>query len=480
MKRKRKTKGAKKLTFFVVAILICVFTYTAFFGIDNYYGDRRTVYTKGVEDITWGIDISGGVEAIFEPSLDQNSKINLDDISQADMDSIKEVMEKRLLAKGITESEVRTDVSNKQVIVRFPWQDENFDPASAVDELGSTAVLTFTKGSEQPAADGSNIVLQGADDIESAEPGVNSENGEYIVQLELTDKGASKFATATKELAATKGKIAIWMANDSGSYDMISDPQVNEAITNGEAIITGGFTSESATELASIINAGSIPFSLKADDSKLQIISPTLGKQALDVMTVAGVAAFIVICIVMILLFRLPGVITSIALLGQVAGMLACSSGYFDGITGVTLTIPGIAGIILSIGMGVDANVIASERIREEFAKGKTIDGAISAGFDNSFNAVLDGNVTVFIVSAVMMGAFGTTDTLMGKIFSPIMQFFGSSVTGSIYSFGYTLLIGVIFNMIMGVYFSRAMLRSVSRFKFLRKPWLYGGAKNAK
>jgi len=219
---------------------------------------------------------------------------------------------------------------------------------------------------------------------------------------------------------------------------------------------------------------------LKADDNKLQIISPTLGTQALNVMTVAGIAAFIVICIVMIVLFRLPGVVTSIALLGQVAGMLACSSGFFESFNGVTLTIPGIAGIILSIGMGVDANVIASERIREEFRNGKTIDGAISAGFDNSFNAVLDGNVTVFIVSAVMMGAFGTTDTFMGKIFSPIMQFFGSSVTGSIYSFGYTLLIGVIFNMVMGVYFSRAMLRSISRFKFLRKPWLFGGAKNAK
>jgi preprotein translocase subunit SecD len=166
--------------------------------------------------------------------------------------------------------------------------------------------------------------------------------------------------------------------------------------------------------------------------------------------------------------------------LGQVAGMIAASSGFLPGINGVTLTIPGIAGIILSIGMGVDANVIASERIKEEFAKGKTIDGAIEAGFENSFNAVLDGNVTVFIVSAVLMGAFGTSDTIMGKIFSPIMQFFGSSVTGSVYSFGYTLLVGVIFNMIMGVYCSKAMLKSVSRFKFLRKPWLYGGAKNEK
>ena len=480
MKRKRKTKGAKKLTFFIVAILICVFAYTSFFGVDNYYGDKRTVYTKGVEDITWGIDIRGGVEAIFEPDLEASPDIDLDEINQADMDSIKEVMEKRLLANGITESEVRTDVNNKQVIVRFPWQGEDFDPTSAVEELGNTAVLTFCEGTESPTSANANIVLQGAEDIASASPGVDKQTGGYIVQLKLTDKGSSKFAAATSRLASSNGVISIWL---EGSDQPICSPTVNDAITNGEAIISGDasvFTEDYVKELASIINAGSIPFSLKADNNKLQVISPTLGNQALNVMTVAGIAAFIVICIVMILLFRLPGVVTSIALLGQVAGMLACSSGYFDGTAGVTLTIPGIAGIILSIGMGVDANVIASERIREEFAKGKTIDGAISAGFDNSFNAVLDGNVTVFIVSAVMMGAFGTTDTLMGKIFSPIMQFFGSSVTGSIYSFGYTLLIGVIFNMIMGVYFSRAMLRSISRFKFLRKPWLYGGAKNAK
>ena len=482
MKRKRKTKGAKKLTFFVAAILILVFAYTAFFGVDNYYGDNRTVYVKGAEDITWGIDIRGGVEAIYEPNLDANSDVKLNDITQADMDSIKEVMEARLLAKGITESEVRTDVSNKQVIVRFPWQsdDESFDPVTAVKELGNTAVLTFCEGSEAPKTDKSNIVLQGASDIASAAPGYDRESGGYIVQLELTKNGSSKFATATSKLASSKGVISIWL---EGSDSYICAPTVNEAITDGKAIISGDasvFTADYVNELASIINAGSIPFSLKADDNKLQIISPTLGTQALNVMTIAGIAAFIVICIVMILLFRLPGVVTSIALIGQVAGMLACSSGFFDGTTGVTLTIPGIAGIILSIGMGVDANVIASERIREEFRNGKTIDGAISAGFDNSFNAVLDGNVTVFIVSAVMMGAFGTTDTFMGKIFSPVMQFFGSSVTGSIYSFGYTLLIGVIFNMIMGVYFSRAMLRSISRFKFLRKPWLYGGAKNAK
>lgn len=465
MKRRHRTKGAKKLTFFIVAILIFAATYLAFFGLDNYYGDTRTVYFKGAEDIRWGIDIRGGVEAIFMPD------IKADNITEADMDSAKEIIETRLLAKGITESEVRTDTENNQVIVRFPWQadEKDFDPTTAVADLGETAVLKFCEGSES----NKTVILQGAADIAGAEPGYDQESQQYIVGLELTSAGSSKFAAATKRL---KGKaISIWMDDT-----MLSAPTVNDVITDGNAMITGNFDADSAQELAARINAGSLPFALTVDESKLRIISPTLGEQALNVMTIAGVIAFIVICIVMIVMFRLPGVITSIALLGQVAGMIACSSGFFSDANGVTLTIPGIAGIILSIGMGVDANVIASERIREEFRNGKTIDGAINAGFENSFSAVLDGNVTVFIVSAVMMGVFGTTDTFMGKLLSPIMQFFGTSVTGSIYSFGYTLLIGVIFNMIMGVYCSRAMLRSVSRFKFLRKPWLYGGAKNGK
>lgn len=460
---KSKRKSAKKFTFFIVAILIFAATYAAFFGIDNYYGDTRKVYFKGANDIRWGIDISGGVEAIFMPDKETSS------VSENDMDSAKEIIETRLISLGITESEVRTDVKNKQVVVRFPWKsgETEFDPTSAISELGETAVLKFCEGE-----DNEKVILQGAEHIDSASAEYTNENG-YVVALKLTKAGSAKFAEATARLKGSV--ISIWMDDQQ-----ISAPTVNEAITNGEAIITGDFDADSSKELADKINAGSLPFALTVDNSKLQIISPTLGSQALNVMTVAGIIAFIVICILMIVMFRLPGVITSIALLGQVTGMIAASSGFLPGINGVTLTIPGIAGIILSIGMGVDANVIASERIKEEFAKGKTIDGAIEAGFDNSFNAVLDGNVTVFIVSAVLMGAFGTSDTIMGKIFSPIMQFFGSSVTGSVYSFGYTLLVGVIFNMIMGVYCSRAMLKSVSRFKFLRKPWLYGGAKNAK
>ena len=129
--------------------------------------------------------------------------------------------------------------------------------------------------------------------------------------------------------------------------------------------------------------------------------------------------------------------------------------------------------------VGVDCNVIASERIKDEFKKGKTIDGAIDSGFKNALSAIIDGNVTIIIVSIVLMGAFGTPDNIIAKLFSPIMSLLGSSITGSIYSFGYTLLVGVIFNLIMGVLASKYMLKSISQLKFMRKPQFYGGEKNA-
>ena len=195
-------------------------------------------------------------------------------------------------------------------------------------------------------------------------------------------------------------------------------------------------------------------------------------------MLIAGSIAFAIVCLIMIFRYRVNGVVAAFALLGQLAGSIACISGFLPGIPSFTLTVPGIAGIILSIGVGVDCNVIASERIRDEFQKGKTIDGAIDSGFKNSLSAIIDGNVTIVIVSIVLMGAFGSPDSLLAKVFSPIMSLFGSSITGSIYSFGYTLLIGVIFNLIMGVVASKLMLKSVSRLKFMRNPAFYGGKKN--
>ena len=457
---KAQSKG--KLVFVLVFVLILALAYTAFFGIDNYYGDTRKIYFKGANDIRWGIDIKGGVEAVFSPDKQDV------EITDADMDSAKAIIETRLVNNNITDYEVYADNNNKQIIVRFPWaaDESDFDAAAAVQELGETALLKFCRNEDKD-----DVILSGAADIKSAQPGLDEDNN-YVVYLNFTDEGTAKFAEATKEML--NKTISIWMDDQE-----ISAPTVNSVITNGNAYINGMKDAEEAKALADKINAGSLPFALTVDDSKLQIVSPTLGADALKVMLIAGSVAFALICLLMILRYRLNGVITSIALLGQLAGSIACISGYFANANSFTLTIPGIAGIILSIGVGVDCNVIASERIRDEFAKGKTIDGAIQSGYKNALCAIIDGNVTIVIVSLVLMGAFGTPDSIMAKIFSPLMSLFGTSITGSIYSFGYTLLIGVVFNLIMGVIASRLMLKGVSQFKFLRKPWLYGGNKNA-
>lgn len=457
-----KSKRTGKPVFFVVLVLILALTYTAFFGVENYYGDTRKVYVKGANDIRWGIDIRGGVEAVFSPDKAEV------DITNDDMNAAKAIIETRLVNKNITDYEVYTDSDNHQIIVRFPWaaDESNFDAAAAVQELGETALLTFCRNEDKE-----DVILSGAQDIDRAQAGVD-EDGNYVVYLYFTDSGKSKFATATAELV--NQKISIWMDDQE-----ISAPTVNEAITDGTAYINGMEDADAAKSLADKINAGSLPFALTVDDSKLQIISPSLGSDALKVMLIAGSIAFGIVCLLMILRYRLNGVVTSIALLGQLAGTIACISGFFPNTDSFTLTIPGIAGIILSIGVGVDCNVIASERIRDEFKKGKTIDGSIDSGFKNALSAIIDGNVTIVIVSVVLMGAFGTPDSLIAKIFSPIMSLLGSSITGSIYSFGYTLLVGVVFNFIMGILASKLMLKSVSQLKFLRNPWLYGGKKNA-
>ncbi len=459
-----KNKKTSKITFFVLLVLIAALVFTAFFGIDSYYGDTRNVYIKGAEDIRWGIDISGGVEAVFSPDKTDA------DITSEDMASAKAIIETRLVNQNITDYEVYSDEANYQIIVRFPWsaEESDFDAAKAVSELGETALLTFCGNQDR-----NDVLLSGSADIAKASPGVLNETNQYVVSLEFTDAGTAKFANAVKKY----DQISIWMDNV-----MLFAPSISESLKSGNNIregvyIEGQFDADSVTDLANKINAGSLPFALTVDDSKLQIISPTLGSNALNVMLIAGAVAFAAICILMIIRYRLPGVIASIGLIGQVAGMIACISGYFPSASSFTLTVPGIAGIILSIGVGVDANVIAFERIREEFKNGKTLDGAIASGYNQSLNAVIDGNVTIIIISLVLMGAFGTPDSILAKAFTFIMPFLGSAITGSIYSFGYTLLVGTIFNLVMGVWAVSKMLKSISRFKAFRNPWLYGKRK---
>ncbi len=470
-------KRVGKVKFFIALILLLAFTYVTFFGVsfDNYYGDIRTSHfgIKSASEIRWGIDISGGVEAVFTPEIDEKK------ISNDDMDAAKKIVETRLVNHNITDYEVFVDYEQHHVVVRFPQgasKDEQFDAQEVVDEIGQMATLRFYKDTpdaetvkSNPDSLKSSLVLTG-DDVDDAQAGYDQENNQPIVFLTLKNSGKSKFAAATQ---AQMGKqISIWMDNN-----MISAPTVQAQINDGKAQITGMESYEAAKELADNINAGALPFAVSADGSKLQIIAPTLGSDALQVMVIAAVIAFIIICLIMIFMYRLPGVIACVTLLGQAAIIVACVSGFFDTWESFTLTVPGIAGMILSIGMGVDSNVITSERIKEEIRNGKTLDSAIDKGYSNAFSSILDGNVTNVLVAIVLMAAFGTTDGIFYKLFSWILGLFTSSIAGSIYSFGYTLIVGVIANFVMAVFWSKILLKGIAKFKCMRKLWLYGGAK---
>ncbi|WP_101696932.1 preprotein translocase subunit SecD [Clostridium minihomine] len=466
-------KRIGKPVFFIVALLILFLTYTSIFGVYVQNGDIRTTYVKGAGDIRWGVDIRGGVEATFTPETGQHA-------TETQLAAAKSTIELRLVKNNITDYEIYTDDNNDRIIVRFPWKsdEKDFDPEQAIQELSATALLTFREGAEYETTEtGSNgepvyktpkgvtkdtIILQGSE-VVSAQPQMYQDEKtgktKYLVALEMSDEGAEKFAEATERLL--NGSISVWMDDV-----MISAPTVNQVISDGKCTIEGNFTATEASDLAAKISAGALPFKLVT--TNFQTISPSLGESSLDAMRLAGIIAFALVAIFMLVMFRLPGCIAVIALLGQVAVSFAAISGYFPFLNSFTMTLPGVAGIILSIGMGVDANIITATRIKEELWAGKTLDGAIQKGNANSFWAIFDGNITVIIVAVILMGVFGPSNILSAL--------FGPSTTGSIYSFGYTLLIGTIGNFIMGVTATRLMTKSISGFKFARSKWLYGGA----
>ena len=440
--------------------LIVVFSLTAIFGVSYQYGDTKNIYIKGASDIRFGIDIRGGVDVTFMPAGDV-------DATPEQMTAAKTVIEDRLVGLGITDYESYVDSNKDRIIVRFPWKtgEADFNPQTAIDEIGTTAKMVFRKGS---TADGEEILS--GDDVTSANAAYNETEG-WVVQLKFNSAGAAAFADATTEQAANNGTISIWLDDEN-----ISTATVDEAITGGEAIIKGNFDQDSASTLANQINSGALPFALSAES--YSTISPSLGAKSLEVMVLAGIIAFALVAVMMIVRYRLPGTIATISLFGQVVATLAVVSGYFTVFPGSTLTLPGIAGIILGIGMGVDANVITAERIKEELAKNKTLPAAVKSGFKMGLTPIIDGNVTIVIVAAILMGAFDPTDGFWAKVFNPIFFWFGPSTAGTVYSFGFTLLTSVLLNFVFGVWATRVMIRGAVHCKALRNPWLYGGKKD--
>ncbi len=397
--------------FLIGAPIILALLLLAIFGLGS---------IKGAKDIRLGIDTRGGVEAVFTP-VDLKR-----DPTDKEMESSKRVIELRMDGQNILDREVTIDKKNNAIIVRFPWKsdEKEFDPNEAIKELGAMAKLTFQDDAGKVYIDGSAVA--------DAKAGLDQETNKPIVDLEFKPEGAKQLEEATNVLY---GKTLIIKMDET----QIFSGTVSARITDGRAQITGLGTMDEATKLAANINAGALPFSLQTSNNST--ISPSLGQDALKIMIYAGLIAFVLVMIFMIGYYRLPGFVSIITLIFQVSVQLLCLS-----VPQMTLTLPGIAGLILSVGMAVDANIIISERISEEIKKGKTIRSAIVVGNHNAFSSVLDGNLTTAIVAVILM-------------------IFGS---GTMLSFGYTLLTGVILNLLV-VLISKQLLTGILGFERFNK-----------
>ena len=422
-------RNSSFVKFFIVILVFAVCAFLAYNEVKN-------------DNIRTGIDIRGGVSAILEPDIPDNS-LTAEQITKG-LESAKVILDKRLESKQIYDGSVTIDTVGKRINVDIPWAagETNFDPQDTIDELGKTALLTFQEvdvnmvdeyGRFLPTG---KIVLQGTQ-VKDAYPGTDN-NNKWIVALELDPSGAESFAEATGRLI--NQPIAIYMDNN-----MISAPRVDSKITGGSAIITGQFTSKEAADLAATIRSGSLPFRLVA--AKVDSISPQLGQGALDVAVNAGIVGFILVCLFMLLVYRMPGLLANIGLFGLVV-LTILSVAW----TGISITLPGIGGIILAIGMGVDANAVIFERIKEELRDGKTFRSAVDTGFNRAFSAVLDSNVTTLITAVVLY--------VMGS--------------GPIKGFALTLGIGVGISFLTAVTATKAMLQAVTGVEFAKNKWLYG------
>ncbi|HAA42431.1 MAG TPA: protein translocase subunit SecD [Ruminiclostridium sp.] len=434
-------KAGDRVKSALIVLIIGLLTYTAIMGISIPGIDFEIKKVK--DSIRFGIDIRGGVRTTLVPPEGVTPTAD-------QMDTIVRIIELRLDNKQILDRSVIPEKSSGRVIVEIPWRrgETTFDPYEALAELGDTALLTFQEvdpslineetGEYLPTG---KIIIQG-DDVVEARPALG-QDGRMDVALKLTGEAGRKFQEATERLIGQP--IAIFLDDQ-----FISAPVVQSAIPAGSEprITLGGFredTVKEASRLAGLISAGALPFSLESGEVRL--ITPELGAGALDVSVKAGLIALILIWLFMILVYRIPGVSSSITLLGQIVLLLLVVA-----ISNIPLTISGIGGIILTMGMSVDANVIIFERIKEELKTGKTIQGAIDIGFKRAITAVIDGNITT-LIAAVVLYVLGT---------------------GSVKSFAFTLGVGVVLNFITAVFITKILLRTAASLGPKKSHWLYG------
>ncbi len=421
----------KSIAKLVIALLVIVTAVTVVLGgMDiNLFG-YDVKYPNALDEdwgIRQGLDLVGGSVITYEAQTET--------ATDEQMQSVENVLRNRLDALGYSEATISRQ-GEKKVRIEIPAIQ---DPQEAVNTLGQTAVLTFKD------SDGNTVLV--AEDVDSATaaygPVDETEVSVHYVKLKLKSSGVDKFYQAT-QAAATKAQgsnyIAIML-----DENVISQPTVKQAINSQDCIISGGFTDASETgELAALINSGNLPFSIK--DVELSSIGPTLGEEALNTSLIAAGIGILVILLFMLVIYRLPGLVADIALLAYIAIVV-----YIMTLFRINLSLAGIAGIILSIGMAVDANVIIFERIKEELKLGKTVKTSVTSGFNRAFLAIIDANITT-IIAAVVLYIFGT---------------------GTIQGFAVTLAIGTVVSVFTAIFVTKYLLNLVVDLKIKNITW-YG------
>ena len=405
------------------AVLVFV-AFTAVFGLGG---------SGNMNDITLGLDLKGGVSITYEAVGDPTAQ---------EMDDAKNKTEKRVLSRS-TEAQVYLEGS-KRIAVDIPGAT---DANEILQQLGSPGTLIFCKDSSDP--EGTKVI--DGNDVADAQPMMtqdqNTKAYEYTVSLTLTQEGSEKFSEATAELAPTKAPIYIIYDNE-----VISAPRVQTHIDSLTCSITGMADYDAASELASSIRIGALPVELT--ELRSTVVGARLGQNAVQTSLLAGAIGLILIFLFMIFYYRLPGLVSSFGLLFYTALVIVLISTFKEQIT---LTLPGIAGIILGIGMAVDANCIIFARIREEIGLGRSVDESIEAGFAKAFSAILDGNVTTLIAAAVL-------------------YFLGS---GTVRGFAQTLALGIVVSMFTALVVVRSLMRALYALGFQDVKW-YGETKQVR
>jgi preprotein translocase subunit SecD len=395
-------------------------------------GSWRTITTK------LGLDLSGGLRVEY-----QAQPVNGKTPTAGDMGVIKDIVERRVNTTGVSEPLVTTQGSDR-VVVELPGVT---DPEAVRKLVGQTGQLDFVPLGSTQVTEGQILDLTqypplfGGDQVASATVGTD-QNGRPAVDFVLKGDGAQKFSDYTAGHVGSYFAITL-----DGS--VVSAPVIQNAIPNGNVQITGGglagFNAADATNLVTILKYGSLPFPITALSS--QTISATLGSQFLTQTVLAGLIGIGLVLAFMLIYYRLPGAVASFALIYYTLVMVAIFR-----LIPVTLTLAGIAGFVLSVGMAVDANILIFERMKEELRVGKSLPAAVEAGFNRAWNSILDSNVSSLITATILYAL-------------------GSSV---IRGFALVLILGVLVSMFSAIVVTRTILRWVVRQEWARKPSLYG------